>query len=180
MIETVKLNEVMNAWPAADSLEKIAGLDSAGIGNTLSPDELLSAKSIVGKHFSADGGMKYATFKHLGYKRGDGKDSTLLVCAYDNSLQSMRGIMGRIYALRGNANSGLIAKMWDVLCIRAYSGFRLVSTDASLKSGRCLYGGKNYLAIQLGGEAYFDAYFTGVYSGNCVFIHVLESEVTWI
>lgn len=180
MIETVKLNEVMNAWPAAGSLEKIAGLNSAGIGNTLSPDELLSAKSIVGKHFSADGGMNYATIKYLGNKKGSGKDSTLLVCAYDNSLQSMRGIMGRMYALRGSANSGLIAEMWDVLCIRAYNSFRLVSTDASLKPGRCFYNGKNYLAIQLGGEAYFDVFFTGFYSGNCDFIHVLESEVTWI
>lgn len=181
MIEKVKLNETMNAWPASENLNKIVGLNDGGAGSTMSPNVLLTARPIIGSCFTAEGGMYYAAIKTIGRKMGDGKNSVLLISTYDdNSLQSLRGIMGRMYALRGNANSMLVATWWDITCLRAHNGFELSSSNASLKAGKCIYGGKNYLAIQLGSASFFDVFFTGFYSGNCVFIHVLESEVTWI
>lgn len=180
MIEKVKLNEVMNAWPEADSLEKIVGMN-AGSGSTLAQEKMLSAQNIAGSNFSGDGGMKHASIKYLGRKKGDAIASVLLVSEYnDNKLENLRGIIGRLYTLRGNSAAILAANFTDVECLRAYNNFKLTSSNGGLKAGRCVYGGKNYLAIKLGSASYFDVFFTGIYSGNCNFVHVLESDVAWI
>lgn len=89
-------------------------------------------------------------------------------------------MLGRMFALRGHAAAGLAVYMCDVVCVTAYNAFKFSHSDASMKCGKCTYNGDNYIAIQLGNSAYFNIFFTGFYSGNCVFLNVLESEITWI
>lgn len=181
MIEKILLNNALNEWPDSNSISKLVGLNN-GEGGNITPGNILSNQQIAKDSFLVgDGGMSYAAIKSLGRKGGDGEKSVLLVSRYNsNQRNDFCGILGRMFALRGHAAAGLAVYMCDVVCVTAYNAFKFSHSDASMKCGKCTYNGDNYIAIQLGNSAYFNIFFTGFYSGNCVFLNVLESEITWI
>nr|DAF31127.1 MAG TPA: hypothetical protein [Caudoviricetes sp.] len=181
MIEKINITDALGEWPESNSVSKLVGIDNTGDGKNISPDKLFSEHPIRGKNFTTDKGLVYASIKSLGTKKGDGKKSVLLVNTYDTDKRNnYRGIMGRLFGIRGSVNSGLAAYMWDVVCVKAYEHFKFSHSDTSLKCGKCAYNGENYIAVELGSAAYFDIFFTGFYSGNCIFLSVEESDITWL
>lgn len=181
MIEKIKIADALREWPDSSSVSKLVGL-SNGVGRNITPGSLFSNQLIPNDPFLVgDGGMSYAVIKNLGRKGGDGVASVLLVSRYNsNQRNDFCGMMGRIFALRGSLTNGLSAYMWDVFCVTAWTSFKFSHSDNNLKCGKCTYNGGNYIAVQLGYSAYFNIFFTGFYSGNCVFLNVLESEITWL
>lgn len=181
MIETIKIADALSKWPEENSVSKLVGLNN-GEGGNITPDNILSNQQMPNSAFLVgDGGMSYAAIKSLGKKGGDGIASVLLVSSYNSGQKNdFRGMIGRIFALRGHASAGLATYMWDVVCVTAWTSFKFSHSDTNLKCGKCTYNGENYIAIQLGYSAYTDIFFTGFYSGNCAFLNVLESEITWI
>ena len=177
MMEKIKIADALSEWPDSSSVSKLVGL-----GRNITPGNLFSNQLIPNDSFLVgDEGMSYAVIKSLGRKGGDGVASVLLVSSYNsNQRNDFRGVVGRIFALRGHAAAGLAVYIWDVVCVTAYNAFKFSHSDTNLKCGKCTYNGENYIAIQLGYSAYTDIFFTGFYSGNCVFLNVLESEITWI
>lgn len=181
MIETIKITDALSKWPDENSVSKLVGLNN-GEGVNITPGNILSNQQIPNSTFLVgDGGMSYAAIKSLGRKGGDGIASVLLVSSYNSGKNNdFRGVVGRIFALRGHASAGLAAYMWDVICVTAFNSFKFSHSDTNLKCGKCTYNGENYIAIQLGYSAYTDIFFTGFYSGNCTFLNVPESDITWI
>lgn len=180
MIEKIKIADALREWPDSSSVSKLVGLGN-GSGRNITPGNLFSNQLIPNDSFLVgDGGMSYAAIKSLGRKGGDGEKSVLLVSRYNsNQRNDFCGMLGRMFALRGNAAAGLAVYMWDVVCVTAYNAFKFSHSDTSMRCGKCTYNGDNYIAVQLGSFAYFSIFFTGFYSGNCVFLNVLESEITW-
>lgn len=180
-IEKIQLSDALSKWPDENSVSKLVGLNN-GEGGNITPGNILSNQQIPNSSFLVgDGGMSYAAIKSLGRKGGDGIDSVLLVSSYNSDKKNdFRGVVGRIFSLRGHAAAGLSAYMWDVICVTAWTSFKFYHSVANFKCGKCTYNGENYIAIQLGNDAYTDIFFTGFYSGNCSFLNVPESEITWI
>ena len=180
MIEKIKIADALREWPDSSSVSKLVGLGN-GSGRNITPGNLFSNQLIPNDSFLVgDGGMSYAAIKSLGRKGGDGEKSVLLVSRYNsNQRNDFCGMLGRMFALRGHAAAGLAVYMWDVVCVTAYNAFKFSHSDTSMRCGKCTYNGDNYIAVQLGSSAYFHIFFTRFYSGNCGFLNVLESEITW-
>lgn len=128
---------------------------------------------------TGDKGLKYAILKDLGIVAGDGKNSVLLITEISDGFDNFSGIIGKIWKLRGNSGSYPVAEQFLVTCIKSYD--RLVfSTNNNTKVGRCVYNNKKYLAVRMIALPFHCILFSGIYSGGCTFLNVVESEVTWV
>ena len=123
--------------------------------------------------------VKYATIKKLAVTI-DGKLNVLLLTKnIPNSAQKFSGVVGTIYQLRGGTTAGLIATSFQVSCTRAY--FQVVAKcSGDNKVGTCEWNGEKYLAIGINHLPSSTLLFSGIYTDDCIFKNVLESEITWL
>jgi len=125
--------------------------------------------------------LKYATIKNLGLVASDGNKNVLLVCKYNPEImEDYHGVMGRFFGVRGGSIAMNISLLFDVVCTYAFNGGIFYCSNSDLKCGRCTYNGAHYIAVQLGSNPKHDVLFSGIYSKDCVFLQVLESNILWI
>lgn len=180
MIKTIQIKDAINSYPDG-VLSKISGVDINGNAvaeniERYANDCKLSGVVTIGE----GGGLFHSPFKSLGVKAGDGIGSVMLIAPFSDSNQNMRGIIGRIYIIRGSAKSLLYATLFDIIAVKAYSSLKLHSSSNYYTVTTCIYDGIKYLALKLANDVKFEVYFSGIYSGNCVFKHVLNSEVQFL
>lgn len=160
----------------------LRGLDSNKNGILVTMEELKNRNKIIIDYVRGNEGLYYADFKKLGSKL-DGKSSVLLISQYTDDKINWSGIMGRMFITRGDDNSLLMANITDVICCRAYSNIELLTNHLGsyeVQARKCMYNNLKYLAIRFPHSPGAGICFNGIYSGNCVFMHVLETEVQWI
>lgn len=125
----------------------------------------------------ATGGLKFATINRLGVAP-DNKEAVLLVTEVKEEVENFKGMHGKLWELRGSIGALLIATKYSVTCAKAYDRI-ICKAENESKVGTCAYKGTTYLAIKLRRDSARDLFFSGFYSGNCVFTIVLDSDVVW-
>lgn len=128
---------------------------------------------------AADGKLKYAILKNIGATLPNIK-GVVLVAEIEGVAESFKGIIGTLYRLRGAVDAFLIAEQYTVTCLKAYTQDKFESGDSEIKVGRCAYKGKTYIGFNTKPSPSPRLFYSGLYSGNCLFTHVPESEVTWL
>lgn len=177
MIKTIQIKDAINNHPNG-RLSKISGVDASGHAVTDDAASYLNEYKLpVSLAVGGGKGLFHTPFKYIGTKTGDGVDSVMLIAPYSEGKDNMCGVVGRMFFTRGSAVSALFVAFFDVIAVKAFMSFGTFSSDSRFPVVKCTYNGNKYLAIRLASRPLFDVYFSGIYSENCIFQHVLSSDV---
>lgn len=177
MIKTIQIKDAINSYPDG-VLKNISGVDINGNVVTENVEHYANERKLAGiLAVGGNEGLLHNSFKYLGVKKGDGIGSVMLIAPFSEEKQQMRGIIGRIYIMRGSSANRLNATLFDVIVVKAFLDPKLYSSSNSYTAVTCIYNGRKYLALNLNNDSLFEVYFSGIYSGDCVFQHVLASDV---
>ena len=123
--------------------------------------------------------LKYATIKTMSNRTIDASYSVLLVCEVNDGIENYKGIIGTLWVLRGSKDMLLYAVFFSITCLKAYDSIKGLASNGN-KVGKCIWNGKEYIAVALRVTYSVSLLFSGFYTDDCVFKNVLESEVTWL
>ena len=109
----------------------------------------------------------------------DSINCVLLVASYiSGELNDFKGILGKLYGIRGNKSAYNVSFQFDVICTYAYN-YAVFDIATDNKIGTCRYNEATYIAVQLPKNATYTLLFSGIHSKDCVFKIVRETDIQW-
>ena len=165
----------------AEECETLKGVDSTGKDVCILQETLFSGRPVRTTQSYFNGGALFAIGRYIGVMPENNTLYDILIVPVDNSGEkvNLSGIIGRILYTRGGPNQALMCGQFDIVALRGYNKTQLNCSDEGYKVGLCQYKGQTYIALRIPGTMSRGLYFIGMYSGDCVFTIVPQSNVVW-
>ena len=180
-MKTIDVLSYNKALSTVEGCKALKGVDSTGKDVQILQETLFSGREVRTTQSVFNEGAQFALGKYLAVMPENSTLYALLIAPVDNSGEkvNLSGIIGRILYTRGGPNQVLMCGQFDIVAVRGYTSTKLSSSDADYKAGLCQYKGQTYIAVQIPNTMSRGFYLIGMYSGDCVFTMVPQSDVVW-
>ena len=165
----------------AEECEALKGVDSTGKDVRILQETLFSGRPVRTTQSYFNGGALFAIGRYICIMPENNTLYDILIVPVDNSGEkvNLSGIIGRMLYTRGGPNQALMCGQFDIIAVRGYTQKKLSCSDADYKVGLCQYKGQTYIALRIPGSMSRGFYFIGIYSADCVFNIIPQSDVVW-
>lgn len=180
-MKTIDVLSYNKALSTVEGCKALKGVDSTGKDVQILQETLFSGREVRTTQSYFNGGALFALGRYIGVYPEVDVLHDVLIAPIDNTGEKVNisGIIGRMLYARGGERQALICGQFDIVAVRGYSDMSLSCSDTNYKVGLCQYKGQIYMALRINNVMLRGFYFIGIYSADCVFQIVPQSDVVW-